>query len=124
MAYLQGWSSSGAAAAQTQSNSLNPNEPPTLLPLPTPPQTPQTTITAQQRPVEVVRASVFTSTKKSTDPNSFRVQMYKDMANSNYDVHMMETVGKGEKCVDIQLAVEMLHYATVPNSYDIAILLR
>ena len=36
---------------------------------------------------------------------------------------MMETVGQGEKCVDIQLAVEMLHYATVPNAYDVAILL-
>lgn len=46
------------------------------------------------------------------------------MADANYDVHMMETVGQGEKCVDIQLAVEMLHYATVPNAYDVAILLR
>ena len=45
------------------------------------------------------------------------------MANANYDVHMMETIGKGEKCVDIQLAVEMLHYATVPNAYDMAVLL-
>jgi len=35
----------------------------------------------------------------------------------------METVGEGEKCVDIQLAVEMLHYATVPNAYDVAVLL-
>lgn len=45
------------------------------------------------------------------------------MANANYDVHMMETVGKGEKCVDIQLAVEMLHYATVPNAFDMAVIL-
>lgn len=45
------------------------------------------------------------------------------MADANYDVHMMETVGQGEKCVDIQLAVEMLHYATVPNAYDVAIML-
>lgn len=49
--------------------------------------------------------------------------MFREMANANYDVHMMETVGKGEKCVDIQLAVEMLHYATVPNAYDMAVLL-
>jgi hypothetical protein len=67
---------------------------------------------------------VFTSAKKETDPNSIRMRMFRDMANSNYDVYMMETTGQGEKCVDIQLAVEMLHYATVPNAYDVAILLR
>ena len=66
---------------------------------------------------------VFTSAKRETDPNSIRMRMFRDMANANYDVHMMETVGQGEKCVDIQLAVEMLHYATVPNAYDVAILL-
>jgi len=77
----------------------------------------------QPRPIDIVRASVFTSYKRTTDPNSIRVTMYNEMADANYDVHMMETVGKGEKCVDIQLAVEMLHYATVPNAYDVAILL-
>ena len=61
---------------------------------------------------------VFTSAKKETDPNSIRMRMFREMANANYDVHMMQTVGQGEKCVDIQLAVEMLHYATVPNAYD------
>jgi hypothetical protein len=66
---------------------------------------------------------VFTSAKKETDPNSIRMRMFREMSNANYDVHMMETVGQGEKCVDIQLAVEMLHYATVPNAYDVAILL-
>lgn len=66
---------------------------------------------------------VYTSAKRETDPNSIRMRMFRDMANANYDVHMMETVGSGEKCVDIQLAVEMLHYATVPNAYDVAILL-
>ena len=76
------------------------------------------------RPLEISRVMVFTSAKKDTDPNSIRMRMFRDMANANYDVHMMETVGQGEKCVDIQLAVEMLHYATVPNAYDVAILLR
>ena len=77
------------------------------------------------RPIEIVRVSVFTSYKKSTDPNSFRVKMYKEMADANYDIHMLESVGNGpEKCVDISLAVEMLHYATVTNAYDVAILLR
>jgi hypothetical protein len=76
------------------------------------------------RPVEIVRASVFTSYRKDTNPSSHRVRMYEEMKDANYDVHMMETLGKGEKCVDIQIAVEMLHYATVPNAYDVAILLR
>jgi uncharacterized LabA/DUF88 family protein len=75
------------------------------------------------RPMEIVRASVFTSYKADTPKTSFRYQMYQDMINANYDVHLMETVGKAEKCVDIQLAVEMLHYATVPDAYDVALLL-
>lgn len=76
------------------------------------------------RPVEIVRASVYTSYKKNTDKKSLRVRMFQEMDESNYDVHRMETIGNGgEKCVDIQLAVEMLHYATVPNAYDIAIML-
>ena len=71
-----------------------------------------------------MRASVFTSYKKTTDPKSFRVKMYNDMADANYDIHMLESTSNGpEKCVDISLAVEMLHYATVPNAYDVAILL-
>jgi hypothetical protein len=76
------------------------------------------------RPVEIVRASVFTSYKKTTDPKSFRAKMYNEMADANYDIHMLESTSNGpEKCVDISLAVEMLHYATVPNAYDVAILL-
>ena len=78
---------------------------------------------SSDRPLEISRVMVFTSAKKETDPNSIRMRMFRDMANANFDVHMMETVGTGEKCVDIQLAVEMLHYATVPNAYDVAILL-
>lgn len=51
--------------------------------------------------------------------------MFNEMADANYDIHMLESFGNGpEKCVDISLAVEMLHYATVPNAYDVAILLR
>jgi len=83
----------------------------------------KTSFTGSDRPLEIARVMVFTSAKKQTDPNSLRMRMFREMANANYDVHMMETVGKGEKCVDIQLAVEMLHYATVPNAYDVAILL-
>ena len=75
------------------------------------------------RPVEIVRACVFTSYKKSTVRKSDRVQMFEDMSNAGYDVHIMEATGEAEKCVDIQLATEILHYATVPKAYDIAILL-
>jgi hypothetical protein len=74
------------------------------------------------RPMEISRATVFTSVKKNTNLKSDRIQMFEDMKAANYDVYMMETVGSGEKCIDIQLAVEMLHYATVPNAYDVAIL--
>jgi NYN domain/SAP domain len=77
----------------------------------------------QSRPVEIARVSVFTSYKKDTSPASYRFQMYQEMSNANYDIHMLETVGKSEKCVDINIAVEMLHYATVPNAYDVALLL-
>ncbi|KAL7541340.1 hypothetical protein ACHAXR_011966 [Thalassiosira sp. AJA248-18] len=83
----------------------------------------KTSFTGSDRPLEIARVMVFTSAKKDTDPNSIRMRMFREMANANFDVHMMETVGQGEKCVDIQLAVEMLHYATVPNAYDVAILL-
>jgi hypothetical protein len=78
---------------------------------------------AAVRPMEVSRATVFTSVKKNTNVNSDRIKMFEDMKAANYDVYMMETVGSGEKCIDIQLAVEMLHYATVPNAYDVAILI-
>lgn len=58
---------------------------------------------ANQRSLEVVRASVFTSYKADTSPLSWRYQMFEDMKAANYDIHMMQTIGKGEKCVDIQL---------------------
>ena len=75
------------------------------------------------RPVEVARASVFTSVMPDTHPKSQRMQIFQKMKEANYDVFMMTTAGRAEKCIDIQLAVEMLHYATVPNAYDVAILL-
>mmetsp|Transcript_33876 Transcript_33876/g.82134 ORF Transcript_33876/g.82134 Transcript_33876/m.82134 type:complete len:627 (+) Transcript_33876:64-1944(+) len=75
------------------------------------------------RPIEVVRVMVYTSYKADTPKHSFRYQMFQEMMNAKYDVHMMETVGRVEKCIDIQLAVDMLHYATVPDAYDIAVLL-
>jgi hypothetical protein len=75
------------------------------------------------RPIEVTHTRVFTSMKASTNADSFRSKMFADMAKANFDVHMMETEGEQEKCIDIQLAVDMLHYATVPDAYDIAVIL-
>lgn len=82
-------------------------------------------VTSQQRSVEIVRASVYTSYKADTLPSTYRYKLFEDLKAANYDVHMMETVGRSEKCVDIQLAVEMLHYATTDGSgsYDVALLL-
>ena len=53
--------------------------------------------------VEITRASVYTSCKKDTSIHSNRIKMFEEMKRNNYDVFMMETVGPGEKCVDIQL---------------------
>mmetsp|Transcript_44435 Transcript_44435/g.100467 ORF Transcript_44435/g.100467 Transcript_44435/m.100467 type:complete len:469 (-) Transcript_44435:205-1611(-) len=49
--------------------------------------------------------------------------MFQDMQEANMEVHMSVTEGEREKCVDIALAVEMLHYATTPGAYDVAVLL-
>jgi hypothetical protein len=60
---------------------------------------------------------------RETPKDSYRYKMFADMMKAGFDVNMMETVGKGEKGVDIQLAVDMLYYATVPDAYDVALLL-
>ena len=49
-------------------------------------------------------------------------QMFRDMQHANMEVHMSTTAGEREKCVDIALAVEMMHYATTPGAYDVAVL--
>jgi uncharacterized LabA/DUF88 family protein len=43
--------------------------------------------------------------------------------NSNFEVHKYVTAQLQEKCVDISLAVEMLSLATVPDAYDIAVII-
>lgn len=78
------------------------------------------------RPMELVRASVYTSYKADTSPASYRYKLFQELRAAHYEVHMMETVGKSEKCVDIQLAVELMHYATTAkeeDSFDVAVLL-
>ncbi|GMI21563.1 hypothetical protein TeGR_g14838 [Tetraparma gracilis] len=75
------------------------------------------------RPLEVTNAHVYTSMKAATDPASHRFRMFEDMKEQGFDVYKMVTEGESEKCIDIQLAVEMLHFATVPESYDVAVIL-
>ncbi|KAL3921422.1 MAG: hypothetical protein SGPRY_004910, partial [Prymnesium sp.] len=75
-----------------------------------------------QRFVEVVRTVVFTSARADTHAKSYRMRMFQRMEEANFEVHMSTTVGLQEKCVDIALAVEMMHYASVEGAYDCAVL--
>lgn len=72
--------------------------------------------------VDVVRTYAFTSTFANTTDDSQRSEMIRDWHKANYDVTHLLTLGATEKCVDISLAVEMLSMATVPNAYDIAVI--
>jgi hypothetical protein len=76
-----------------------------------------------QRFVEVVRTVVFSSARADTHQKSARMRMFKAMEEANFEVHMATTTGLQEKCIDISLAVEMMHYASVPGAYDVAVLL-
>lgn len=64
---------------------------------------------------QVYQTSIYTSYKNDTSKSSYRYQMYEDMkqmGGSTFSLNTMETVGRNEKCVDIQLAVDMLHVAS------------
>eukprot|EP00966_Prymnesium_polylepis_P261136 6031926-Prymnesium_polylepis.1 len=76
-----------------------------------------------QRFVEVVRTVVFTSARADTHERSHRMRMFQQMERANFEVHMSTTTGVQEKCVDIALAVEMMHYASIDGAYDCAVLL-
>ena len=76
-----------------------------------------------QRAVEVVRVLVFSSFRPDDeDVVSQRERMFRAMQELHFEVHLGEFTGGQEKCVDIALAVDMMHYATVPNAFDIAVL--
>lgn len=72
---------------------------------------------------EVVRTFVFTSTRADTILESKRSRMISDFHRMNFEVHHLLTEGAKEKCVDIALAVEMLYMATVPDGFDIAVII-
>jgi hypothetical protein len=67
---------------------------------------------------QVYRSTVFSSMKSDTATESLRMKMFTEMQRLNWDVHMYVTQGQQEKKVDIALAIDMLHYATVPGEYD------
>lgn len=67
----------------------------------------------------MVRTVVFSSARSDTDKDSSRMQMFESMREKNFEVHMATTMGVQEKCIDIALAVEMMHYATIPDTYDV-----
>jgi uncharacterized LabA/DUF88 family protein len=76
-----------------------------------------------QRAVEVVRVLVFSSFRADeAELISPRQRMFRAMQELHYEVHLGDFAGGQEKCVDIALAVDMLHYATVPNAFDVAVL--
>ena len=75
------------------------------------------------RAIETLKTTVFTSTRPDTDKDSRREMMIEEFINSNFEVHRFVTAQLQEKCVDISLAVEMLSLATVPDAYDIAVII-
>eukprot|EP00607_Mallomonas_marina_P009868 CAMPEP_0182419078 /NCGR_PEP_ID=MMETSP1167-20130531/3472_1 /TAXON_ID=2988 /ORGANISM="Mallomonas Sp, Strain CCMP3275" /LENGTH=524 /DNA_ID=CAMNT_0024593685 /DNA_START=289 /DNA_END=1863 /DNA_ORIENTATION=- len=74
------------------------------------------------RLVEIIRTYVFTSTRADTSIDGKRSRLIADFEKANFDVQRLLTKGSQEKCVDISLAVEMLYMATVPDGYDIAVI--
>lgn len=77
----------------------------------------------QDRLIDVVKTIVFTSTRLDTPIDSLRANMITDFNNANFEVHRLVTSGVQEKCVDISLAVEMLYLATIPDAYDVAVVI-
>lgn len=79
--------------------------------------------TGYDRCVDIVRVSVFTSTRQDTPEGSYRAKMLEDLSANNFEVTCLTTERDQEKCVDISLAVEMLYMATVPDAYNLAIII-
>ena len=72
--------------------------------------------------VDIARTHMYTSSKADTRADSLRNKMISDCNNANFQVTHLVTLGQGEKCVDISLAVDMLYLSTVPSAYDIAVI--
>ena len=85
---------------------------------------------ASKRLVEVVRTSLYTSCLENTPIYGARAGMIEDWYRSNFEVHLLKTppavnntTRVQEKCVDIMIAVDMLYMATVPEAYDVAVII-
>ena len=75
-----------------------------------------------ERAVEVVRVLVYSSFREDQDVGTEREKMFRALQALNFEVHLGTFTGAQEKCVDISLAVDMLHYATIPHALDVAVL--
>ncbi len=75
------------------------------------------------KPIDVVRTSVFTSSRPKTDSLGKRASMFSDLKQCNFDMHHFVTSGHVEKCVDISLAVEMVYMSAIPDAFDIAVII-
>jgi uncharacterized LabA/DUF88 family protein len=71
----------------------------------------------------VVRVHVYSSLRVGQPVSEQRQTMFDQMRELHWDVHIGSFDGKREKCVDIALAVDMLHYATVQGAFDVAVLI-
>ena len=66
--------------------------------------------------MDMTRVVVYGSVRRETHPNSLRVRMFQEMQElNNFEVHLLTHQGEQEKCVDISLAVDMMHYATADD---------
>lgn len=75
------------------------------------------------RAVEVVQTHVYSSFRADQYVAQAREDMFSQMQELHFDLHLGSFTGAQEKCVDIALAVDMLHYATVPSAFDVAVLI-
>ena len=74
--------------------------------------------------VEVTQSHVYSSLRVGHHVLELRRRMFDQMAALYFDVHLgtYSSSGNREKCVDIALAVDMLHFAMIDGTYDIAVL--
>ncbi len=72
--------------------------------------------------VDVTRCHVYSSLRVGQHVLERRRKMFDEMSALHFDVHLGTFSGTQEKCVDIALAVDMLHFAMVDGAYDVAVL--
>lgn len=68
--------------------------------------------------VNIKEQYVYTSAKADTGTMSTRLTLFENLRTAGFNVDMQETIGSGEKCVDIKLATQM-----IAQDYDIGLIL-